>query len=162
MTQKTHDILGQEIGVGDTIAVATSGSTIGTVNMTLGVVNTIAGESVSIKVLVSPGNTRKPGGLFNFDPASKKALVIGKSTDVAPFDLRGKGVIFTGRLKKYDRYSAEQKVKEHGGFTVATVNSNTVLVKANAASATNSKLVLAKRRGSTILTEDEFMKAIGE
>lgn len=74
--------------------------------------------------------------------------------------LDGKTVVVTGTLPTMGRKEATDKILQHGGKAAGSVSKKTdyVLAGENA----GSKLTKAQQLGITILTEEEFLKLIGE
>ncbi len=74
--------------------------------------------------------------------------------------LEGKTFVFTGELKSMTRDQAQERVRELGGKEVSSVSSKTSYVVAG--SDPGSKYEKAKKLGVTILTEEEFLKLLGQ
>ncbi|MBI5630114.1 MAG: NAD-dependent DNA ligase LigA [Elusimicrobia bacterium] len=72
--------------------------------------------------------------------------------------LDGKSFVFTGELSSMTREEAEEKVKNLGAQTSASVSSKTGYVVAG--QAPGSKLDKARKLGVRVLTEEEFLKLI--
>jgi len=74
--------------------------------------------------------------------------------------LEGKTFVFTGALEKFTRDEAKRMVENEGGKTVSSVSGKTSYVVAGEDA--GSKLEKAKRLKVNVITEDEFIKLIGE
>jgi len=74
--------------------------------------------------------------------------------------LRGKTIVLTGRLERFTRDEAKEAIESSGGRASASVSGSTDLVVAGAEP--GSKLDEAKARGVKIVTEDEFVRLLGE
>ena len=75
-------------------------------------------------------------------------------------ELAGKSFVLTGTLNSMTRDEASDKIKMRGGKTSSSVSKNTSYVVAGANP--GSKLDKAEKLGVIILTEDDFLKLIGE
>ncbi len=74
--------------------------------------------------------------------------------------LEGKTFVFTGALEKFTRDEAKRMVENEGGRAVSSVSGKTSYVVAGEDA--GSKLEKAKRLEVNVITEDEFIKLIGE
>lgn len=74
-------------------------------------------------------------------------------------DLSGKNVVFTGTLKSMARLQAQLLVIAHGGINQTTLTRDTnLLVCGNRVG--RVKMDNAARHGTTIMSEDEFLRAV--
>ena len=74
--------------------------------------------------------------------------------------LQGMVFVLTGTLKSMQRRDAEQKIIEHGGKSSSSVTKNTNYVVAG--ENPGSKYEKAQKLGVTILSEEEFLKILGD
>jgi len=72
----------------------------------------------------------------------------------------GKTVVFTGSLEKMTRDEAKATAERLGAKAAGSVSKKTDYVIAGPGA--GSKLAEAKKHGVTVLTEDEWLKLIGE
>ncbi|HBY18184.1 MAG: NAD-dependent DNA ligase [Marinimicrobia bacterium 46_43] len=72
----------------------------------------------------------------------------------------GKTFVFTGSLEKFTRDEAKEMVRRRGGSATGSVSRKTDYVVAGPGA--GSKLDKAKSLGIKILSEDEFLKMVGE
>ena len=75
-------------------------------------------------------------------------------------ELAGKTVVFTGALKHYTRLEAEELTISLGGRPSTSVSSQTGLVVVG--ENPGSKLARANKLGIPVLSEEEFVKLMGE
>jgi len=68
--------------------------------------------------------------------------------------------VFTGRLERLSRKEAESIVESHGGRSASSVSSKTDYLVAGESSGT--KLDRARQLGVKIISEEEFLRMIGE
>ena len=75
-------------------------------------------------------------------------------------ELAGKTFVLTGTLNSMTRDEASDKIKQKGGKTSSSVSKNTTYVLAGANP--GSKIDKAEKLGVIILSEEDFLKMIGE
>lgn len=98
--------------------------------------------------------------------AELKELGLKLTHDPRPTDqaggrpLAGKTVVVTGTLKNFDRAGIEAAIKRYGGKPAGSVSKNTDFVLVG--DKPGSKLEDARRLGIPTLTEDEFLRLVGE
>ncbi len=93
-------------------------------------------------------------GLNFGTPAAKKP-----ASDT-PGVLDGKTLVVTGTLDKMGRDDAKELIRKHGGKSAGSVSKKTDYLVAGAKA--GSKLTKAHSLGVKVLTEDEFLKLLGE
>ncbi len=74
--------------------------------------------------------------------------------------LEGKTIVFTGELQTLKRTEAERLAKQYGGYASGSVSKKTSFVVAGENAGT--KLRKANELGIPVITEEEFLKLIGE
>ena len=74
--------------------------------------------------------------------------------------LAGKTIVFTGSLEKMTRDEAKATAERLGAKAAGSVSKKTDYVVAGPGA--GSKLAEAKKHGVTVLTEDEWLKLVGE
>lgn len=87
------------------------------------------------------------------DPKANKTIV-------KESPLSGKTVVFTGTLRRFTREEAEEKARSLGAKPSNTVSKNTDYVIVG--EKPGSKLARARELGITILSEEDFLRMIGE
>ncbi len=78
--------------------------------------------------------------------------------EVRKFPLNGKTVVFTGELKDFRRFEAEDLVRRFGGRVSSTVSRNTDIVVTG--DNPGAKFAKAKQLGIKIIDEEEFSKLV--
>ncbi|MFX1478662.1 MAG: NAD-dependent DNA ligase LigA [Promethearchaeota archaeon] len=81
--------------------------------------------------------------------------------DMGEGKLAGLTFCFTGKLETMKRADAEQLVREHGGQPKSSVVANLSYLVTNSTEET-TKFVKAKKQGTTIITEEEFLNMLNE
>lgn len=117
---------------------------------------------------VGPGVAESVYGFFHAEETRKilddfraAGLVIhDEVVDETIMGIENKTFVFTGKLERFSRREAESIVESYGGRAAGSVSGNTDYLVAGEASGT--KLERARRLGVTILSEEEFLKMIGE
>lgn len=74
--------------------------------------------------------------------------------------LAGMTIVVTGTLEHFSRQQIELTIKEHGGKTAGSVSKKTTFVVAGQNA--GSKLEKANQLGIEVITEEEFIKRIGQ
>ena len=74
--------------------------------------------------------------------------------------LAGKTIVFTGELQTLKRTEAERLAKQYGGYASGSVSKKTSFVVAGENAGT--KLQKARELGIPVMSEDEFLKMIGQ
>ena len=87
--------------------------------------------------------------LFNSGVEIKEEKITGK--------LKGMKFVFTGELSKIKRENAKEKIRELGGEISESYSKNSILVLGKSP---GSKIEKAKKFGSKIIKEEEFLKII--
>jgi DNA ligase (NAD+) len=73
--------------------------------------------------------------------------------------LSGRTFVLTGTLERYTRTEARRQIEERGGRVTSSVSSTTDYVVAG--TDPGSKLEQARKKGTPVLTEDEFEELLG-
>jgi DNA ligase (NAD+) len=94
---------------------------------------------------------RKLGVKMTEEPAAKRAKEKGK--------LAGKTVVVTGTLEHFTREEVEDLIHQQGGNATSSVSRNTDYVVAG--EVPGSKLDRARKLGTRILSEQQFLRKIG-
>jgi DNA polymerase-3 subunit epsilon len=97
--------------------------------------------------------------------AQSRAAVVAKDVfalvrDTQDSTIAGKTVVFTGSLEKMTRDEAKATAERLGAKAAGSVSKKTDYLIAGPGA--GSKLAEAKKHGVTVLTEDEWLKLIGE
>ena len=74
----------------------------------------------------------------------------------------GKSICCTGKLNHFTRDSINEKIVEIGAKVASGVSAKTDYLLTNTPDSGSSKNVNAKKFGTKIITEDEFLRMIGE
>jgi DNA ligase (NAD+) len=119
----------------------------------IGGVGEIVADAV-VEFFAEPRNVRALDELLH-EIEVKPAEQPRKSSPVA-----GKTVVFTGSLEKMTRDEAKAMAERLGAKAASSVSKKTDYVVAGPGA--GSKLAEAERHGVTVLTEDEWLKLVGE
>lgn len=77
--------------------------------------------------------------------------------------LKGQNFVITGKLHHFaNRDALKEKIESLGGKVVGSISSNTSFLINNDANSTSSKNTKAKKLNIPIISEDDFIKMIGE
>lgn len=77
--------------------------------------------------------------------------------------LKGQNFVITGKLHHFaNRDALKEKIESLGGKVVSSISSNTSFLINNDVNSTNSKNTKAKKLNIPIISEDDFIKMIGE
>ena len=115
------------------------------------------GEKIALSVFEYFNNIDNLRMLEEFEELGFKFEAQNKNkTD----ELAGKTFVLTGTLNNMTRDEASDKIKIRGGKTSSSVSKNTSFVIAGANP--GSKLDKAEKLGVIILSEDDFLRLIGE
>lgn len=91
---------------------------------------------------------------------TKEVTILDAEKPKSNSAVAGKTVVFTGALEKMTRDEAKAKAERLGAKAAGSVSKKTDYVVAGPGA--GSKLAEAKKHGVTVLTEDEWLKLIGE
>jgi DNA ligase (NAD+) len=91
---------------------------------------------------------------------TKEVTIVDAEKPKSNSAVAGKTVVFTGTLEKMTRDEAKATAERLGAKVSGSVSKKTDLVVAGPGA--GSKLAEAKKHGVTVLTEDEWLKLIGE
>jgi len=93
-----------------------------------------------------------------------KEQVDVEDTEIPKTDsnIAGKTVVFTGALERMTRDEAKAMAERLGAKASSSVSSKTDFVVAGTGPSARSKLVEAQKHGVKVLTEDEWLKMVGE
>jgi DNA ligase (NAD+) len=117
---------------------------------------------------VGPGVAESVYGFFHAGETRKilnefrnAGMVINdEMAEEAIGEIENKTFVFTGKLERLSRKEAESIVESHGGRAAGSVSSKTDYLVAGESSGT--KLERARQLGVTIISEEEFLRMIGE
>ena len=77
--------------------------------------------------------------------------------------LKGQNFVITGKLHHFtNRDALKEKIESLGGKVVGSISSNTSFLINNDVNSTSSKNTKAKKLNIPIISEDDFIKIIGE
>jgi DNA ligase (NAD+) len=93
---------------------------------------------------------------------TKEVTIIDAERPKSNSPVAGKTVVFTGSLEKMTRDEAKAMAERLGAKAAGSVSAKTNYVVAGEGSGARSKLVEAQKLGVTVLTEDEWLKLIGQ
>ncbi|MFL6837063.1 MAG: NAD-dependent DNA ligase LigA [Bradyrhizobium sp.] len=91
---------------------------------------------------------------------TKEVTILDAESPKSNSAVAGKTVVFTGSLERMTRDEAKAKAERLGAKVSGSVSKKTDYVVAGPGA--GSKLAEAKKHGVTVLTEDEWLKLIGE
>lgn len=106
----------------------------------------------------SPAGTKTVADLRKVGIDPQQEVVKPEAT--ADLSLSGKSIVVTGTLKRFKRDEIQATIVKHGGRASGSVSKKTDFVLAGEEA--GSKLDKAKELGVPIITEDDFVKMIGE
>ena len=95
-----------------------------------------------------------------FDELNDLGFMLRNNIQNKTDELAGKTFVLTGTLSTMTRDEASEKIKQRGGKTSSSVSKNTSFVLAGVNA--GSKLDKAEKLGVIIISEDEFLRMIGE
>jgi DNA ligase (NAD+) len=91
---------------------------------------------------------------------TKEVTILDAEKPKSNSAVAGKTVVFTGSLEKMTRDEAKATAERLGAKAAGSVSKKTDYVVAGPGA--GSKLAEAKKHGVTVLTEDEWLKLVGE
>jgi DNA ligase (NAD+) len=91
---------------------------------------------------------------------TKEVTILDAQKPKSNSAVAGKTVVFTGSLEQMTRDEAKAKAERLGAKVSGSVSKKTDYVVAGPGA--GSKLAEAERHGVTVLTEDEWLKLVGE
>jgi len=105
---------------------------------------------------------RQPENLRLVEKLKRAGVRMEEAEEVKPAELplAGMEIVITGRLNSYTRSQAEARIRELGGTVGSTVTRKTTYLVVG--EDPGSKLDRARALGTKILTEEEFLKLIGD
>ena len=96
------------------------------------------------------------------DLASEMRFVVPKKIEVKENPFMGKNICCTGKLEHFTRDSINAKIIELGAKVASGVSAKTDYLITNTPDSGSSKNVNAKKFGTKIITEAQFLEMIGE
>lgn len=96
------------------------------------------------------------------DLASEMRFVVQTKTEVKENPFMGKSICCTGKLEHFTRDSINAKIAELGAKVASGVSAKTDFLITNTPDSGSSKNANAKKFGTRIITEAEFLEMIGE
>ena len=94
--------------------------------------------------------------------ASEMRFVVPKKVEVKENPFMGKNICCTGKLERFTRDSINAKIVELGAKVASGVSAKTDYLITNTPESGSSKNVNAKKFGTKIITEAQFLEMIGE
>ena len=96
------------------------------------------------------------------DLASEMRFIVPKKIEVRKNPFMGKNICCTGKLEHFTRDSINAKIVELGAKVASGVSAKTDYLITNTPDSGSSKNVNAKKFGTKIITEAQFLEMIGE
>src|SRR5207237_4962672 len=115
------------------------------------------GETVTASIKAYFGESQNRGIV---ERLTKEITILDAERPKSNSAIAGKTVVFTGALEKMTRDEAKARAERRGATVSGSVSKRTDCVVAGAGA--GSKLAEAKKHGVAVLTEDEWLKLIGE
>lgn len=95
-------------------------------------------------------------------PKKKKKRGKGSKDESGDISIKGKSFTVTGTLTRFTRVVAKNRIRRAGGrWNDNVLRSTDYLVIADRAGRRNSKIQLARRYGTTTISEEQFYSLIG-
>jgi DNA ligase (NAD+) len=94
------------------------------------------------------------------DRLTREVTILDAKKPKSNSAIAGKTVVFTGSLEKMTRDEAKAMAERLGAKAAGSVSKKTDYVVAGPGA--GSKLAEAKKQGVSVLTEDEWLKLVGE